>query len=213
MFRRQIHDGDWAKARVEALSDGVFAIAMTILVFNLKLPENLTRESTATDVWQGMEKLIPQFTTYIISFLILGAMWMTHHDLFQVLKRVDRQLISLNIIYLAFISLVPFSTSVFGSHLETLPGMIVYWTNTLMASGTLGWIWRTARRNPGILDGELTTDRQRVISERLLLMPVISVAAIGLAMIKPLYGVSLIWIVPLGYRVIQRFAKRKPKEA
>lgn len=98
--------------RIEAFSDGVIAIIITIMVFDLKLQETPTDKT----VWSELIKLAPKFISYAISFLILAIMWVNHHQLFHQIKHTDRKLLWYSIHLLFWMSVVPFGTNFIGSN-------------------------------------------------------------------------------------------------
>ncbi|MCJ1680968.1 TMEM175 family protein [Streptomyces sp. APSN-46.1] len=98
--------------RVEAFSDGVFAIIITILVLELKVPEE-----TGSHFWHGVREQWPHYAAYVVSFLIIGVMWVNHHTIFSHLKRVDRPLLFLNLMVLMVVSVIPYTTNVLAEHL------------------------------------------------------------------------------------------------
>ncbi|MFG2998278.1 TMEM175 family protein [Streptomyces sp. NPDC048340] len=98
--------------RVEAFSDGVFAIVITILVLELKVPEG-----QGDELWHGLREQWPHYAAYVVSFLIIGVMWVNHHTIFSHLKRVDRPLLFLNLMVLMVVSVIPYTTNVLAEHL------------------------------------------------------------------------------------------------
>lgn len=98
--------------RLEAFSDGVIAIIITVMVFDLKLPE-ITPGST---VGYELSKLAPRFISYTVSFLMLSIMWVSHHQLFHPIKRADGKLLWFSIHHLFWMSTVPFGTSFLGAN-------------------------------------------------------------------------------------------------
>jgi uncharacterized membrane protein len=133
--------------RLQALADGVFAIAMTLLVFDLSIPaatEDGGLGGALRDMW-------PEFLGYLLSFLVLGVFWLIHHMVFDSIKRYDTTLVWLNIVYLMFAAFIPFSTGLFGEHGATPITAIIYGLNMLVVFD-LGWaIWSYA------------TDRYRLV--------------------------------------------------
>ena len=97
--------------RLEAFSDGVIAIIITIMVFDLKF-SNVPTEQT---LWDILKPLIPKFLSYALSFLMLAIMWVNHHQLFHQIKKTDRKLLWLNIHLLFWMSLIPFATNFIGA--------------------------------------------------------------------------------------------------
>lgn len=97
--------------RIEAFSDGVIAIIITIMVFDLKLPEVNADHS----LWKAVVHLLPKFLSYTLSFLVIAIMWVNHHQIFHQVKQTDRQLLWYNIHLLFWMSLIPFATNVIGA--------------------------------------------------------------------------------------------------
>lgn len=121
-------------------SDGVFAIAITLLILNIEVPK--PTGTTAVAVNQIVDEW-PDVLSYVISFLVIGNYWIVHHDIFGDVKRYDRKLLWLNIIYLMFIAFIPFSTSLIGDFPGGVPVMVYAGTLTL-TSIVLVVLWRYA---------------------------------------------------------------------
>ena len=103
-----------SKGRLEAFSDGVFAIIITIMVLELHAPEGNT--------FEALRPLLPKFISYILSFTYVAIYWNNHHHLFQVVKRVNGKVLWCNILLLFFISLIPFVTAWMGeNHFSASP--------------------------------------------------------------------------------------------
>jgi len=98
-----------SKTRIEALTDGIFAIAMTLMVFDIKVAP-----VAHMDQWNLRHELIqlwPRFLAYVISFVMLGVYWVGHHNQYHYIRRTDRPFLWINIFFLMGVSLIPFSTS------------------------------------------------------------------------------------------------------
>jgi uncharacterized membrane protein len=112
---RELVEKSVESGRLEAFSDGVFAVAITLLVFNLAVPGpghgNGPLGGQLTSHW-------PSFAAYVVSFLTIGIIWVNHHTLFQTFSRVDRVLLFLNLLLLFFIVSIPFATATLASYLR-----------------------------------------------------------------------------------------------
>lgn len=119
------------KSRLEALTDGLFATVMTILVLSLIVPvytgPNLSQQLTA-----GIISLIPNILVYIASFIVLGVLWIGHNGIFRYLHRMDRRFQWLNLLLLLGVGAVPFSTALLGKYPLQQPAIIVYGLNFLI---------------------------------------------------------------------------------
>lgn len=117
-----------SKHRLEALTDGIFAVAMTLLVIELKIPE--TAQITSVDrLVAALWHLFPKFIAWLISFIVLAIFWVSHHRLFHFVRLVDGKLTWITIGYLAFVSLMPFSSALTGEYGGALVSQIFYSIN------------------------------------------------------------------------------------
>lgn len=99
-------------ARLETFSDGVFAIAATLLVLEIRVPED------TQDLTHALLELWPSYAAYAVSFVTIGIMWINHHAIFALVERVDRTYLTINVFFLMMIAFVPFPTSVLARHLH-----------------------------------------------------------------------------------------------
>jgi uncharacterized membrane protein len=116
-----------------SLGDGIFAVAMTLLVLDLKLPEGITLNSDS-EVWRQLLGVAGRFWTYVLSFIVLGMYWVGHHALFHSVHRVNRTLLWLNLLFLLFVTLVPFSINLVSGHSSLQIPVVVYGLNLLATS-------------------------------------------------------------------------------
>ncbi|MEU6511679.1 TMEM175 family protein [Streptomyces sp. NPDC046942] len=100
--------------RVEAFSDGVFAIAITLLILDIKVPE----AGEHGGLWEALGAQWPSYAAYVVSFLVIGIMWVNHHQLFSYVARVDRTLMFLNLLVLMVVAAVPWPTSLLAEYLR-----------------------------------------------------------------------------------------------
>lgn len=136
--------GDLKTNRVEALSDGVFAIAMTILVLNIAVPTAAT--VSAEQLPTALRQITPQVLVYIISFINLGVLWVGQHNQDHFIVRVDRWFLWINIGYLLLISFMPLSTALLGHYPLNRVALIVYGVNLIAATLMLALHWDYATR-------------------------------------------------------------------
>jgi uncharacterized membrane protein len=118
--------------RFEAFSDGVFAIAMTLLVIEIKVPD-LSQADASTAV-NALIHASPHILSYITSFLVIGVLWLNHHTLFHLLKQVDRIALTINLILLMCIAFIPFPTALIGEY-GTLQPIVMFYGLTLSLTG------------------------------------------------------------------------------
>ena len=177
--------------RLEAFSDGVLAIIITIMVLELDVPE----EHTLDALWQttGLSLL-----TYLLSFVYVGIYWSNHHHLFQVTGEVDGSVLWANLHLLFWLSLYPFSTAWMDSSDLALTPTVVYGCNLLLSAVAYSLLLASLRRLPGSrhLDEVFGSDVKGKVSILLYLV------GIGLAFVRPwlgvmpFVGVALMWLLP-----------------
>ena len=173
-----------SKHRLEGLTDGIFAVAMTLLVIELKVPEHDAVHGPA-DLAQGVLRLAPTFAAWIISFFVLAIFWFSHHRLFHYVRVVDGRLLWLNILYLGFVSLMPFSSALAGSHSRMLFSQSFYSANMMMLA-LLGLLkYRYVFRHPELWATPMTVGFYRGARFRTLGLIVVALVAVGIAMVAP----------------------------
>ncbi|WP_321423063.1 TMEM175 family protein [uncultured Methanobacterium sp.] len=185
--------------RIETLVDGVFAIAMTLLVLGITVPS--IANPTEAGLYQALINLLPNFYSYFISFILLAVFWRINHNQFNRIKRADGTLLWIIIIWLLFVALLPFSAFFIGEYGNfRIPN--IFFDLNLFAIGFLLFLnWRHAL-NSGLVDG--VDDEMRRTSLRLnLILPVISLLALGVTYLPFMKEVGYAWsslvylIIPL----------------
>jgi uncharacterized membrane protein len=151
------------KSRIEALSDGVFSIAMTLLVLKLEVPEVMHHSSNQA-MLQQLLALTPAFLTYAVTFLIAGGFWYVHHLTFHLIRSVDGLLVWINLLFLMFVALLPFSAGLM-SHLLVHPvSQLFYYGNQLAIAALLSVHWQYARSRNLVGDSRETWGLTQITS-------------------------------------------------
>jgi uncharacterized membrane protein len=132
-------------SRTLALSDGVFAIAMTLLVVGIALP-TLDHAGSTSEMLDALNDLSASFISFFISFAVIARYWAAHQEAFSMLGRMDRGFVALNLVYLAFIALLPFPTDLLGNYFENPISIAVYATSVGIISGMEVVLFRRAYR-------------------------------------------------------------------
>jgi uncharacterized membrane protein len=152
----------WDTARTEAFSDGVFAIAITLLVLDINVPE-----SDFDDLWQGIVHQWPSYLGYVTSFATIGGLWLAHHGVFRRIQYADARVTRLNLLLLMIVSFLPFPTrlmaeTIRNSDAETAAA--IFYGTTLLAISVVTWaLWQTVARNRDLLRPDVTDDEVRAI--------------------------------------------------
>jgi len=178
-------------ARIVAFTDGVMAIAITLLVLNLELPD-----VTDSRVTGELLSLWPAFVAYAISFVVIGRFWLGHHAFFGSLKGFSRHLMTVNLLYLSLIVLIPFTTDVLDGYGSVPVGPILYSVVIAGASGVAWWMNRHALQQ-NLVQPEDVPRISRAAAARGLVPTAIFVASIPFALVFPswtpiFWGVALL---------------------
>jgi uncharacterized membrane protein len=122
------------KSRLEAFSDGVFAIVITLLILDIRFPEVPYSQFVATLV-----SVLPRILAYVMSFIIIGLYWVIHHNSMHAIKKTDRGFLWLNILFLLCVSFIPFPTSLVGRY-PFQPGPIIIYGLALITCDVVGYV-------------------------------------------------------------------------
>ncbi len=152
--------------RLAALSDGIFAVAMTLLVLDLHVPASEVIHGQG-DLWRTLAGAVPQFISYVMSFMTLGIFWNGQQAQLNSFTRSDRHLSWIHIAFLFAVSIMPFSTRLLAGFIAYRSVLIVYWGNILLLGLVLYGSWRYAIR-AGLLRENVTRDRQCAVERRIL---------------------------------------------
>ena len=134
--------------RLHGLSDGVFAIVMTLLVLELGVPEvarGLSQAAQTAVINQALIDLLGKIFIYVLTFLVTGLSWLSHSRLYVYVSRADQRLGFLNVVYLMTVSLLPFSAALIGSHGDTPGGVWPYALNQMLISASYVLMLRYVR--------------------------------------------------------------------
>jgi len=154
--------------RLTSLSDGVFAVAMTLLVLDLRVPVGLAASKASEHgLWDALLKLGPSFAAYLLSFTMLGTFWLAQHTLLSIFERCDRTLTWIHLGFLFVVSLLPFSAALLAHYVHLRLAVGAYWLNILLLGVMLEWGARYGRKTFLSDDAQaaarLTTFRQRIL--------------------------------------------------
>lgn len=191
-------DHGLSTARVQALADGVFAIAMTLLILEIHLPENIN-ELSDLPFWSMV-------FAYALSFVALGVFWVGHHNQFHYIKHADRTLLWVNIFYLMVVAFIPFSAGLLGQALQgkysdsRIP-YLFYGANLTLCALVLVLHWRYGITNTKLTHGKVDPELVRTGTRTILRGPVLYLIATASAFISTQLGSVLFLLVSLSYVV------------
>ena len=182
------------KSRIAALVDGIFAVAMTLLVLDLKLPEGV-KISTDAEVWRQLVELQNHFSTYVLSFIVLGIFWIAHHSQFHFVRRVNRGLLRLNLLFLLFITLLPFSTNLLSGHSHLHIPAAVYGANLLLLSLSSLLHLRYLAQHPELSHDHLTPSWIASVRLRTGIPAIIAAVSMAISFFNPPLALSAYWLM------------------
>lgn len=213
MFRKRIapqtESSERDTARLEAFSDGVFAIAITLLILEIHVPESDGGQS----LWRSLADLWPSYIGYAVSFLVIGIMWLNHHNMFRFVRCVDHIVLTLNLLLLFGIAFIPFPTAVLAAHIDK-PGestAVVFYAAAFVACATFfNLLWRyPTRRAPWLLEPYADPHLIAVITGRYALGPFIYLTTAVIGWFFPIGGLvllalsALLYLLPIDFGISQ----------
>ncbi|MDZ7607308.1 MAG: TMEM175 family protein [Cyclobacteriaceae bacterium] len=193
--------------RIEAFSDGVIAIIITVMVFDLKL------QGVPTDknVWNEMMAILPKFISYVMSFLMLAIMWVNHHQLFHQIHHTDRPLLWYSIHLLFWMSLIPFVTNFIGANVLLWQASAFYGLVFAMCAWSFA-ILRGYVISHHLLHATISMDAQLRIKNKNRLSIAIYLAAAMLSTVSVYISFGLFLVVPAMYFIPENIVHLKTNE-
>jgi uncharacterized membrane protein len=200
--------------RIGAFSDGVFAIAITLLVLDLKVPTELTGPDLGAALAAALGQAMPRFFTFALSFVVIGQFWYAHQRIFSYIRRYDARLVYLNLAYLFFVTLVPFPTSLVAEYGDQGLAVAIYAANMTLAGLCSSLLWWHSAWRRRLVDADLDGQLVALYIWRGLVMPVVFGLSIPLAFLQPtLAMVSWLAIIGLLRLVGRHFRAASAQEA
>lgn len=183
--------------RICALSDGLFAVAMTLIVLELKVPSAEQAPGEAA-LQQALAALAPRALTYLLSFLTLGIFWVGQQTQLNALAHSDRDFTWLSFLFLAIVAVLPFSTELLAEHTALRTALAVYWLNILALGGALYLTWRRAVRG-GLIRESVDEHVRRTVRARIVRAQILYAAGAALCLLSPYVSIAFIVAVQLNY--------------
>ena len=185
--------------RIAALSDGVFAIAMTLIVLEIRVPDQGPIRSEQ-DLWNALLTLGPRLVTYLLSFLTLGIFWNAQQTQLNLFASADRDLSWLQLAFLATVALMPFSTSLLADFITFRLALAAYWANIFLL-GVIVYLALIYAEGHGLLNTDTTTEMTRVIKRRIVAAQALYAFGTLLALANPLWSIAFIVLVQLNFAI------------
>jgi len=190
--------------RLAGLSDGIFAVAMTILVLTLAVPA-MNEVRGESDLGRALLSLLPGVVTYVMSFLTLGIFWVGQQTQLSQLERTDRDYTWINLAFLLFVTLVPFSTSLLASFYQSRVALVEYWLNILVLGALILAAAEYAAR-ARLFNQENQQTIMRAVRRRVYIAQSLYFLATSLCLIDTRLSIGLIVLIQLNYAIAPRVA-------
>jgi len=195
------------KGRLEGLSDGIFAFAMTLLVVGLDLPEKSTIVQSTGYAMDLLVSLESDFLHYILAFLILGAFWLSHHAQLHSVKKIDKVYVWINLTLLLFVALLPFTTSFSGDFPKVPIGAMVFEASLFVIGIAMFCQWQYATQGHRLVEPTLERGYIRYIRISNLVVPAVSVVGILIALAGNTWSSVVYLTLPIVGYVVYRLAR------
>jgi uncharacterized membrane protein len=196
--------------RLAALSDGLFAFAMTLLVLDLHVPA-MEAIHSEHGLQSALAALAPRLLMYLMSFLTLGIFWNGQQTQLNYLARAERDLTWLHLAFLAGVTLMPFSTQLLAEFIRYKTALLVYWFNIFLLGALLYASWRYASRNNLIRD-DAPFEIRRAIRRRVVIAQSLYALGASLCFIDTYWSIGFILLLQLNYAIAPRIPGRKKIE-
>jgi uncharacterized membrane protein len=187
-----------ALARTEAFSDGVFAIVITLLILEIKVPDphSIPADQVARELPHRLWELKAMFIAYVLSFFIVGTFWVAHHNIFKLIRSTDRMLMWLNLALLMCVAFIPFPTALIGEYPNQPIAIVVYGLTVTASSVALLLVWNYATKDHKHVSPEMPPALIKRVRGQMLLAPPVYLAASALAYVN-------IWLSFLVFAALQ----------
>lgn len=193
--------------RIEFFSDAVFAIAMTLLVLDIRVPD-----VPDGDLGAALADLTPKYFAYALSFVVIGINWAGHHRRFRVITGFTRRLVQVNLLLLLLVAFVPFPTTVLSEYGEVTAAVVLYAATVAAIGGVQAWLWVEARR-AGLLRTDVDRGVYRYVLRNILVIVAVFAASIVIALIGQPLAAMYSWIAiwPLS-KIAERARRPRPDD-
>jgi uncharacterized membrane protein len=205
------HDKDqlsMASQRLEALGDGIFAIAMTVLVIELTLPT--VKGNAWSDFSKAVHVVWQDLLCYVISFIVLGIMWFGHRMMFEYIGKTNRYFIFLGVFFYMFACLVPFSTRFLAANTFKWFAILWYGANLSLCNLTLYAQWVYGYKRTSLLHRHVPAEVKKEAKRLFLISPIFYSIAIAISFFAPQVSIIMFCVTPILYLIPNKIDKYLP---
>jgi Predicted integral membrane protein len=196
-----------SKGRIETLTDGIFAIAMTLLILGIEVPQidPLTPMDTL------IHSLIPDILQYVVAFLVLAVFWTIHHNQFYYIRVIDYRLLWLNIFWLLLVGGMPFTTSLAETYIHDYQAMIIFGCNIMLIDIILAAHWHYAAKERHLIDPATSSEVIAAGERRERLIFILSLAGTIAAPLSVYASIIFFALIPLTFILNTRLTRFSPR--
>jgi uncharacterized membrane protein len=194
---RRVPSGIPRNERIAGFTDGVFAIAITLLILEVQIPPDIAE----TGLWVQLPRLLPKLVAHAVSFFVLGIYWIGHHNMFMHIRRHDRILLWLNTLFLMWVASMPLLTGLLIEASQDQAAAVAYAGVLLLAGLNLALIWWYAVRNRRLVDPHIDPRLITFVYRRVLMSPLIYVIAIGVSFFS-LVAAKLLFVLAIALNIL-----------
>ncbi len=192
----------FSKHRAEFLSDAIYAVVMTLLVLQIRLPEFEHLDPSNAQIWYEVIKLGPLMLSYIVSFVVLITFWISHNAIFEYfLKEGNRMLVYLNMLHLAFIAFIPFAAGVLGTYSNSKVAALLFGLTMFFQAATFFIVHTYATTNPQLLNEKVDPKNIRLSRIRNTMPIVFSLLGMLVAFQSTIWA-QVIFMIPILFNLI-----------
>lgn len=182
------------KHRTEAFSDGVFAIIVTLLVLEIKVP-HLNDHTSSAELLDALAGMAPKIISWVASFFFISVMWVQHHNVFRMSEKIDYGMVWLNNIFLLFICFMPFPTALMGEYPHNRPAVLLFGLDVTIASLVQVWMYYYMAKNY-LLSHYDQKNVMRNVKRSFMLAPMLLIVATAVSFVSLLLPYVIYLLVP-----------------
>jgi uncharacterized membrane protein len=182
-------------SRLVSFSDNVISVAITVLVFDVRIPAGITH----LELWPAIHILAPRLLGFLLSFSVIGVFWVAHNNICKAASQVNRSLMWFNNIFLMMVCLIPASAALLGGFPGQRAAVILYGTNLIAVSISMRVLWKYVCQLQAKTDHPVEAGLEKAGSSRMSIAVVLAVTAIALSLINPWLSYAIFWITPISF--------------
>jgi uncharacterized membrane protein len=189
--------------RLASLSDGVFAVVMTLLVLNLHVPASASVAVSDGELLEKLRPLVGNLLIYVLSFLTLGIFWVGQQTQLNLLQRGDRNLAWIHLAFLLMVTLIPFSTALLAAYSTVRLALVLYWLNILLLGAALFATWHYSL-HAGLVREDTPSETRAAIDRRIVVAQAFYAVGAALCLVNTYISIGFIVLVQLNYVIAPR---------